>query len=231
MAEEQSELFRLIEHGREERSLEYKGSVAIDPYWWSIPRRILRDTSEEERAKLSQARSLRREHAIRTIIAMANIGGGAMVLGMRENKLGGLWEPEGLPADVAGSWQQDTVQPLVNQWADPYVRFTLSHVYREARRYVVIQVDGFDDLPVVCVKDGIELRSGAIYTRPYGKHESRAINTQTEMREVLDRAIEKGVERELRLFDPLLAQLRAMLPVTSLPPTDDERFAAQRGEQ
>ncbi len=72
---------------------------------------------------------------------------------------------------------------------------------------------------------GIILREGARYVRRRGKPETSEIPTQSEMRELLDLAIEKGVRR-------FIARARAVGLVLggSEPPRDEERFAEQLRE-
>jgi hypothetical protein len=64
---------------------------------------------------------------------------------------------------------------------------------------VIIQVRPFEEIPVICKRQGLEgLRDGAIYTRARKKHETIEVPSQTEMREILDRASSHGVSRFLK---------------------------------
>ena len=62
MAEADAALASLILRGREDRNLEYKGTRGVDPFAWG-PARV--------NATIA-----------RTAMAMANIGGGSIVIGM-----------------------------------------------------------------------------------------------------------------------------------------------------
>ena len=197
-------LLDVVLHGREERNLEYKGSSAGESYAWGT------DSVNSGIA--------------RTAMAMANIGGGSIVIGVDEVSPG-VWEPNGVSPKVASSYRQDDVQVYVNGRADPLVELAIRHVDWEGRRFVVTQINGFTELPVVCTKNAGNLKEAAVYTRPYAKHETAEIRTQSEMREILDRAIEVGVRKRLQ---PMLESLRDTLgtwPYAS----DDARFDAQRG--
>lgn len=122
-------------------------------------------------------------------MAMANIGGGSIVIGM--DQIGpDEWVANGVAAQVDTSYEQDRVQQYVNRRADPFVEMFVSHITVDQRPFVIIQISGFDELPVVCT-DPVEriLRQAAIYTRPREKHETAEIRSQSEMRELLDRAI------------------------------------------
>ena len=141
------ELDELILHGREERNLEYKA-----PMSW---------TSSLTKTKVAKAS-----------MAMSNIpDGGAVVLGIEQG--GEAFLVKGMTAEDADSFSQDDVQEFVNEYADPYVELTVSQVeLPDNRRFVVIQVREFGQLPVVCKKNGEQkLRKGALYTRPRRKYE------------------------------------------------------------
>ncbi|MHB8576085.1 MAG: ATP-binding protein [Dehalococcoidia bacterium] len=186
-------------------NIEYKGSSGTESFEWG------RDSA---RSKIA-----------RTVMAMANIGGGSIVIGM--DQIGAdRWQANGVRADVDAGYQQDSVQQYINQRADPYVELAVRHVDYGGRRFIVIQVSGFAELPVVCTRNGAEIREAAIYTRSFEKHESAEIRTQSEMRELLDRAIEVGVQQRLR---PIIEAMRETL--TASPPASDiARFEGQRGD-
>src|SRR5437867_6878204 len=149
----------LIDARRERRNVEYKEADARDPYVW---------TNADVRAKVA-----------RTAMAMANIGGGTIVIGMRE--VGVTWEPVGVSDAVAASFHQDRVQQDVNRFADPPVSLTVTHLEHDGKRFIVIEVAGFDELPVVCkASSGRWCQEGAVYTRARRKHESVAIQSQNE---------------------------------------------------
>jgi len=103
------------------------------------------------------------------------------------------------------------------------------HEY-QGRRFVELEVHEFDELPILCKTTYMErpptqqviLREGACYVRRRGKPETSEIPTQSEMRELLDLAIEKGVRRFIT---------RALAVGLELPggsaPSDQERFDQQ----
>lgn len=206
MTLENPTLSEFVTYGREERNLEYKGTRGTDPFAWG-PYPV--------KAKIA-----------RTAMGMANIGGGTIVLGM--DQIGSdEWAPNGVPAEVDRTYQQDEVQQFVNQQADPYVQLVLRHIDYEGQRFVIIQVDGFDELPVVCKQgDGRHLRAGAVYTRSFSKHETVEIRAQSEMRELLDRAIEVGVQKRLR---PFIATFGDAFGGVAPEDVDARRFEEQRG--
>jgi len=162
-------LIQLITHGREERNLEYKRDVS-----W-------KDTTIQ--AKL-----------IKSILAMSNIpNGGAIVIGVEQK--GEEFTPNGLSDGNLKTFTQDSLSSRVSTFADPYVEITVTHVSYESANYVVIQVMEFAEIPVLCKRDGKEgLSIGHLYTRPHRKIESVLVPSQIEMREIVNMAVDKGME-------------------------------------
>jgi hypothetical protein len=199
-------LTEFITHGREERDLEYKGTRGREPFIWG---------DYVVRAKIA-----------RTAMVMANVGGGTIVIGMDESGVD-QWQANGVMPDVERTYRQDEVQQFVNQHADPYVELTLRRVVVEGRRFIVIQIAGFRESPVICAQgDGRHLRAAAVYTRSFARHETIEVRGPAEMRELLDRAIEIGVEKRLR---PFMQAFRETFGGMSPQDPDARRFEEQRG--
>ena len=164
------ELIEIILHGSEERNIEYKSSLS-----WK---------DANARAKL-----------IKSILAMANIrDGGFIVVGVEEK--GGHFEPAGVSDKDFHSYSQDKVSSDVATYADPFVELTVNRIQHEQKRFVIMQVEEFTELPVICKKDGPGgLRAGAIYTRTRRMFETAQVPSQTEMREIVENAVGKAVTR------------------------------------
>lgn len=171
---EDKEIEELILRGREERNLEYKASMD-----W-----------KENATQMK---------VVKACLAFSNTrDGGALVFGMKELS-DESYEIEGMSENHFNSFNQDDVQTIVHQYADPNVHLT---VYKKLidiegifKSFVVIQVTPFSDIPVVCRKNGSEVKRGEIYTRPYHKNESVPVPGETEMREILDVAIDSGIKK------------------------------------
>ncbi len=164
---EDIELVGLIRHGREERNLEYKGPVN-----WSTP---------AVKARLTKC-----------ILALGNIrDGGAIVIGVEQDKEN--FRRVGLDPADRDSLKQDGVAAHLAKFADPFVEVTVSHVRDDEMDFVIIQVREFDELPIICRRNGPGgLVAGAIYTRTRRMYECAEVPGQAEMRELLEIAIEKG---------------------------------------
>jgi predicted HTH transcriptional regulator len=161
------EFIEWIEHGREERNIEYKGDIS-----W-----------EDAKVKAIITKS---------ILAMCNIkDGGVIVIGIHKN--GEIYEPNGLTKTNYDSFKQDDVSAYVNEFADPYVEITLRQIEYNSKYFIIIQIFEFSELPVICKKDGSKnLKRGGIYTRPRRKIESTLVPGQVEMREIIDIAVSKN---------------------------------------
>ena len=166
-------LVEFVTYGREERNLEYKSSFPWDGAAGKNPR----------------------ARVTKTCLAMANLtNGGTVVIGVVE-KPPGTFTPVGMSTEHLATFTQDLVQAHVNEYADPYVDLTVTPLpLNDIGTFVLLQVRPFDRIPVVCKKDGVEgLRNGAIFTRARKKHETIEVPSQSEMREIVERATQLGV--------------------------------------
>lgn len=193
MVAKDNEILELILHGREERNLEYKSGEN----WRDIKLKI-----------------------IKTILAMSNIrDGGTIVIGVSQS--GDSFLPSDVSSTDLDSYSQDIITANVNAFADPYSEVIVKKVPHEGKIFVVIQVEEFSELPVICKKDGDGLRKGAIYTRPRRIHETAEIPSQTEARELLDIAAEKSIRSTY-------ARIRRANLEVSEPEPSDSLFETQR---
>ena len=164
---------------------------------------------------------------VKAVLGMANRrDGGRVIIGVED--LGNALNPIGLDAGQLATWNYDHVSDRVAVYADPGVAFDLEIKEYNGRSYVVIHVEEFADVPVLCKRayDDV-LRDGACYVRPRRKPETTEIPTYADMRDLLDLATEKGVRR-------LLAHARraglAVPPDVEATATDQERFDQQLGD-
>lgn len=165
-----------IQQGKEERYLEYKGSMV-----WS---------RDDTKVKIAQA-----------MMAMSNLrNGGVIVVGMKEIKRG-VWEPDIMTDEQVASFTQDDIAQWVNGYTVPAVQFTVEPFLLDTNKFVIIKVREFDSVPTICRKPkqlmGKEvLKNGAIYYRSNSKNESAPISSDEDMRELITLAVNKGLARE-----------------------------------
>lgn len=138
---------------------------------------------------------------IRAMLGMANRrDGGLVVLGVDSETL----EAQGLEDQDVATWKYDHLATLVNEYASPSVRFVVDNKVRAGRTFLVITIDEFAEIPVLCCKDrhatsgkDLILRRGACYVRSRHKPETSEIPSEEEMRELLEIATDKGVDKFL----------------------------------
>ena len=152
--------------------------------------------------------------------------GGTVIIGVEDNQ--GVLNPVGLTEDDLAGWNYDALADQIARYADPSASFAVDIREYDGNSYVVIEVEEFSDIPVLCKRSYDDvLQDGACYVRPRRKPETSAIPTQADMRDLLDLAIEKGVTRFLErarrvgLFS---------IPTAELQVTDRERFDEQLGD-
>jgi hypothetical protein len=141
-------------------------------------------------------------------------------------------DPIGLSDEQAESWLSfDDLAASVNEYASPCVRFEpVLHTFR-GRKFIVIRVYQFDDIPILCAKDYNEpgkapvLRRGACYVRARHKPETSEIPSEEEMRELLELAIDQGVRK--LVIRAQKAGLFPTIPSTPAPRSDETLFEKQ----
>jgi predicted HTH transcriptional regulator len=136
----------------------------------------------------------------RATLSMANSrNGGMVIVGVGEED-DGKPIPLGLEPDDLKTWTFDDVSDSIAVYADPSVVFEIEEFLFEDRIFVILHIDKFEDIPVICKKSypGV-LRDGACYVRPRRKPESSEIPSQADMRDLLDLALEIRLRRYLRL--------------------------------
>ena len=162
---------------------------------------------------------------VRAVLGMANRrNGGRVIIGVEENA--GILTPVGLSVVDLVTWRFDDVAARISEFADPSVSFELGVKEYNGNQYVVLDIEEFPDIPVLCKRDyDCVLRSGGCYVRSRRKPETSEIPTQTDMRELLDLASSKAVVRRLTEYRRM-----GLIPDVPSVVTDQERFDEQAGE-
>lgn len=186
-----NELSEYILLGREERHVEYKEARP----WKELAAKIAKSA-----------------------MALANLaGGGVIVVGMRES--GDAYEAVGVDEQLAAEFIEDDVHAFVNRYAEPFVDLSVRSVSHDGRRFVIVVVEPFQDVPVICRRDGDTLRQGAIYVRSRRMRETTEIRHSVDMRELIDLATERALAnyRRKRIAEDGGEQ-------SNLASSDEERF-------
>lgn len=179
MTEEQ--LQDLLSLGQESRHVEFKGSMP-----WS---------AAATKGKITKS-----------ILAMSNVrDGGVIVLGV-ERQNDGSYVPSGMNSADISTYDSGEVARYVQNYADPDARFAFQRLSIGGREFVVIEVNEFEEVPIVCRNNGPELTRGTLYTRT-NVPETVPVPGETEMRELVEIAVDKGMRRFIqRLSDIGLIQ-------------------------
>ena len=196
----EKEIKDFINHGLEERYLEYKESID-----WN---------NSEVKAKITKS-----------ILAMSNSqDGGVIVIGVKQKDGGFI--AEGILPEHSKTFDEDSIRDHVSNYADPYVEFNVKTVNDEEKQFIVIQVREFLELPVICKKDGsCNLRKAAIFTRSRRKPESIEVPSQSEMREIIDLAVDKATRKFITR-----ARRTGITYTKPEGPSDDQLFEDELGD-
>jgi hypothetical protein len=161
---------------------------------------------------------------VRTLLGMANLPYGGFVL-VGASERGDIWDFSGMTDEHLSSYDADDIAARVDQYASPSVRVQ-SVVHRDDDvSFLVIAVDAFDEVPIVCKKDGPQgsrLVEGEVYVRPSGMPRTERVRRAHQMHDLLEAAAEKRARRILE------TSRRLGLTPTSVP--DRDRFAEELGD-
>ncbi len=188
------ELESILALGKETRRIEFKRS---EP--WNV---------NQMRGKITK-----------TILGMSNIrDGGVIVIGVQGN-VDGSYSQVGVQAAHLGTYDPDQIGRHVLNFADPSAVFSVSRLTFGGNTFVVFEVQEFAEIPIVCRADGPEgLERGKIYTRN-DVPETVAVPGETEMREILTMAIDKG----MRAYVARLVAAGILQPAAATQNPDDRR--------
>jgi predicted HTH transcriptional regulator len=162
---------------------------------------------------------------VRAVLGMANQrDGGLVIIGVENN--GGVLNPVGLSEVDLATWEYDLIADQIARYADPSVSFGREIKEYNNVRYVVLGIEEFSDIPVLCKRAYADiLRDGACYVRSRRKPETSETPTSADMRDLLELATEK------RLQD-YLAQLQrlGLIVLPTMTPPSTEQFERQRSD-
>jgi len=154
----------------------------------------------------------------RAVIALANHGGGFLILGLTEKSDGSFVASDGTPDDLSG-YVQDVVARVVTSYSEPTFQVHVHHVDSPFGRLPVVRVPGGHRVPIQAKKGSPDQKTlivGKVYVR-LPTPESAEPRTAAEWRELFDRCIRAG-------RDDLLDAIRGILSggVAPEPPAPTE---------
>ena len=158
----------------------------------------------ELKAPMSWADRATQGKIIKAALAFANLrDGGAIAFGL--NEASPFYDLTGLSQPQYESFAQDAVSAVVNSHVTPYVDLTVEHFPIDDRLFVVIAVRPFSDYPAICSCDFVVEQGqrplvikGRMYCRSRRTPESTEVQAPDDLREIVELAVDKGVERYFR---------------------------------
>lgn len=164
---------------------------------------------------------------VRAVLGMSNSrDGGSVVIGIDDNLAA-----TGLSDAQMATWGEEDLQQQLDQFADPYVVVRVQPIEptsgpHDGKKFVLLQVAPFDTVPVICRKDVIQngnhkVRKGALYVRPHHMPSTIQVSDHAQMRELIDLATEREVQRILRAVG-------VSWQVTPAVQADDQQYLNER---
>ncbi len=162
-----------MEAGYELRNREFKA-----PFLWSD----------------SNSRWLK-EKLARVVLGITNTrSGGQVVIGVEENKDKKLVLKGVADAQLKTFENYDGIKGYIDGFSHTETNFDISWGELQGKKYVVFTVQEFDEIPVICKKDGQEkdvLKKDVIYARSKKAPDSTIPVTDIELREIIHMAVDK----------------------------------------
>jgi predicted HTH transcriptional regulator len=158
---------------------------------------LLTGAEETDVLEFKAAVSWDRNLFVKDILAMANvIDGGRIVVGVED----GTFTRQGLTPEQIATYEIGEMRDGIAPFADPRVVFRMETVADAAdRRFVVIEVSAFEEVPVICRRDGADVRAGVIYFRSRTRRpESAAVANSSDMRDLVERSAALSARRLAR---------------------------------
>lgn len=197
-----SKIKNYIEYPNEERHLEFKGSIKWDG---------------DIRAKITKS-----------IMALANLRDGGWIVIGKEEKADRTFEITGMNQEDFDTFDTDEIKAYVYNRTDPPIDFNIHKKEYDGKKFILIEVKEFEKLPIICKKGfGNIIYAGKLYVRSKGKPESIAVPSSAEMEEVMEIAIDKGVEEYIQRASRV--GLLVGIP-TQLAEDNEEAFAQERDD-
>lgn len=166
--------------------------------------RILTGAEETDALEFKSAVPWDRNLFVKDILAMANVtDGGRIVVGVQD----GSFTRIGLTAGEADSYNIEVMRDQIAPFADPRAVFRVEKATdRLGLLFVVIDVSRFEEIPVICKRDGSDVKAGTIYFRSRTRRpESAPVTNSSDMRDLIELSVVRSAQRLQRIgFVPAL---------------------------
>ena len=163
-----------------------------------------------------------RADVAKAILALANHGGGYVLIGYDD----ATQEPIPAPTHMPSGYDQDTVNGIVRRYADPQIHVQVERAPDAAGHdHPVLVVPGGHAVPVRCQRggpNGAHVRQHAIYVRRPGPT-SEEPQTAQEWQELIRRCVLNDRNNLLEQVSSILQPISAIVSVEGAPVPDRHR--------
>ena len=121
--------------------------------------------------------------------------GGTIIIGVKENN--GIFERQGILPEHKKTYKADTIMDQMASFADPHIYVSVKFPKDlQGNEYCVITIEPFKEIPVLCRRNGKEVKEAGIYYRNRdGKVESALVSNSYDMRDIIERSTIKLSQR------------------------------------
>ena len=148
----------------------------------------------------------------RHAMALGNTLGGYVVVGVSEDQNGNPTDYVGMTEEEAASFDPSTVGQTINNFADPPVSLDIVRPVVDGKRYVVMVVYPFTDMPHVCSENcERELQRGAFYVRTPDAR-SKVACQSSELHQLIRRALRNQRQMLGRMLRGILYEDNKQMP-------------------
>ncbi|MCP2598727.1 putative DNA binding domain-containing protein, partial [Candidatus Aminicenantes bacterium AC-335-L06] len=134
------------------------------------------------------------------ILAFSNVrGGGYIIIGIEQKE--GKYERGGVSIEHIKTYNQEIMLDQMSNFADPGVDFEVNFSEdKDGKKYVIIAIKEFKEIPVICKKDSEDTKKGVIYYRSTGRRpESAPVSNSYDMRDIIELAVVKMMRKKREL--------------------------------
>ncbi len=159
---------------------------------------LLNGAAETDAIEFKAPMSWDKNVFVKDILALSNvIDGGVIIVGVDDT----TFVRRGVSIEQGQSFDFDIMRDQIATYADPRVIFS-RHLVSDAHglSYIVIQVSPFEEIPVICARDGHDVKQGTIYFRSRSRRPASArVSNSSDMREVIEVAIARRARQLNRI--------------------------------
>jgi hypothetical protein len=136
-----------------------------------------------------------KQKIVRTALAMANLeDGGIIVIGVSERDQ--TRTITGVSDENLATYEGDTIKQAIDGIASSPVRLEVAIHLHDDKHLVAIRVLPFDDLPIVCKRDGDGIKEGQLFYRPStGGVRTAVLSNERDMLDLIQRAAFKQMAK------------------------------------